>query len=392
MLVAGLDQRGVPSGVLLRRLADVASEQPLVDQVGHGPLGGCLAVPVAQLLRHDEGVVQARRRDAEAEAQGRQHRLGEGPDVDHVAGVVEALQGFERSLGEAELTVVVVLHHDGSAASSPGQQRGAPTQRHRDAERELVGRRRVDHGRAARKSVDDQALVVDGHVDHLRAVRREELSRRRVARLFHRDHRTRAQHHPGDQVERLLRALRHEHVVGRCLHRPRDAEVARDGVSQTCVTAWVGVPTIAAGPRPQLGGHHTPPGLPREQRGIGHADAEVVPRAEPGARRGPDLHRRRDLATGVTARPRGHVAPDDGPRIAVRRPPRRRCRRRRARRRSPRRSGCRTPPRRCCARPRAALPGRGSPGVGRPGAAARRGSRRAAVGRSGRSGRRGRPG
>jgi hypothetical protein len=60
-------------------------------------------------------------RDEEADVQGRGQALAEGTDVDHPAVAVEALQGFERPGGVAELAVVVVFHNCGTRAGSPVQ-------------------------------------------------------------------------------------------------------------------------------------------------------------------------------------------------------------------------------------------------------------------------------
>ena len=76
-----------------------------------------------------------------------------------------ALQRFERSVGEAELAVVVVLDDDGVVTLGPTEQRGPAPQREHCPERELVGRRHVHHAGVARQLGYVEPLVVHGHAD-----------------------------------------------------------------------------------------------------------------------------------------------------------------------------------------------------------------------------------
>ena len=85
-----------------------------------------------------EGVDQRRRDHQVARAQRGEHRLAEGPEVDHAARGIEALHGGDRPAGVAKLAVEVVFQHPGAGPGGPGQQRQAAREAHRDTERELV--------------------------------------------------------------------------------------------------------------------------------------------------------------------------------------------------------------------------------------------------------------
>jgi hypothetical protein len=84
--------------------------------------------------------------------------------------VIEPVQRFQRLVGVAELAIVVVLDDGGVVSSSPGQQGHASPQGHRYPGWELVGGRDVDQPGVVRQGVDDQALDVDRHPEHLRPV------------------------------------------------------------------------------------------------------------------------------------------------------------------------------------------------------------------------------
>ena len=220
-------------------------------------------------------VPQRRRGDQETQAQHGKQRLRERPDVGHAAAAVQALQRLQRPVGEPELAVVVVLDDDRVRALGPRQQRRAPGQGHRRAERELVRRRDVHQLRPRGQRGDVEAFAVHRHADDLGAVRREEQLRQPVAGLLDGDPVARLEQHAAQQVERLLRALGDEHVVGAGAHRAGDADVPGDRRAQARVPARVGVVREPGGV-PQLPREQPPPGFEGEQRGVGDADAEVV--------------------------------------------------------------------------------------------------------------------
>jgi hypothetical protein len=172
----------------------------------------------------------ARRREGgqEAEAQRRQHRLGEGADIEDALTGVQAFQGFEGASAEAELAVIVVFDHCGTTPFRPGKQRDPPWQRHRHAQRELVGRGDVHQPGLVRDRVHDQAFGVDGYGNHACAQGLEQQPRRRVARFLDGHAVARLQQHASDEVDRLLRPVRDDDVVRVGLYGPGDFEVVGD--------------------------------------------------------------------------------------------------------------------------------------------------------------------
>ncbi len=188
------------------------------------------------------------------------------------------LERLERPLGEPELAVVVVLDHRDPVPVGELEQRPAPGRRQRRPERELVRRRREHQPGLVGDRVDHQSVAVDGHRDHGRAVRREQLARERVAGILDSHQVARLEQHPGDQVESLLGAVGDQHVVGLGGHAAGVREVADDRPAQVGVAGGVGVGAGAVRADPHLGGDQPPPGVEREQRRVGDADPEVVRR------------------------------------------------------------------------------------------------------------------
>ncbi len=141
--------------------------------------GRGVTVPVAELLRRarnaarsEAGAIRKPRREHG------QHRFGEGPDVQHAAVAVQALQRIQWPAGEPELAVVVVLDDHRVPASGPVQDRRPPGQRHRRAERELVRRRGVDQPGRGRDGGHVDALSIHRYADHPGAQRSEQRPRR----------------------------------------------------------------------------------------------------------------------------------------------------------------------------------------------------------------------
>ncbi len=144
---------------------------------------------------------------------------------------------------------------------------------------------RIDQPGPRRERLDHQALPVDRHPDHPRPERGQQRAHRRISRLLHRDHIAWRDQHPADQVDRLLRAARHDDVVRHSPHRPADADEPRDLLAQPFVPAGLGVRRGWSGPQPQLGGDQPAPGLEREQPRVRHAHPEVVARRRCGPAR-----------------------------------------------------------------------------------------------------------
>src|SRR5262249_47488698 len=126
----------------------------------------------------------------------------------------ETLQRIERSAFESKLTVVVIFDDDGAVLFCPGEQRQSPRERHRDAEWKLMRGRHVNQTGRCRNGRYIDPLVVDRHTCNPRAQALKEPPGRWVAGLLERDDGTWLDQHAAYEVECLLRALRHNHIVG----------------------------------------------------------------------------------------------------------------------------------------------------------------------------------
>jgi len=83
-----------------------------------------------------------------------------------------------------------------------------------------------------RQLVDDQAVRIDRHRHDLGTGRREAGQRGWIAWIFDGGHVAGTQRDAGDQIERVLRALRHDHLIPVAHHRAIEAKIARDGKTQ----------------------------------------------------------------------------------------------------------------------------------------------------------------
>jgi len=133
---------------------------------------------------------------------------------------IKALERIERPALESKLAVVVVLDDHGTPMARPGEQRDAPLQRHRDAERELMRRRHVDEPGGARDGRHVDAVRVHRDADHSRTKPGEEVPDPKVTWIFDRDAGARLQQDAPDQVKRLLCSMGDQHVIGGGTHRP----------------------------------------------------------------------------------------------------------------------------------------------------------------------------
>ncbi len=144
--------------------ADMRGKIALLHELRNDGLLQRRGLAVDQIARADESVHQGSRHHGVADAQARKQRLVERTDIDHLLGIIEALQGSQRRAGIAKLAGVIILEDEGAALPRPRQQLQAPRHRHRNAGRKLVRGRDEDRARPRRRapaSVDDQALVVD---------------------------------------------------------------------------------------------------------------------------------------------------------------------------------------------------------------------------------------
>lgn len=145
--------------------------------------------------------------------------MRERSDVNHPTGAIQTLQRVERTAHETEFAVVVVLDDHRPTSFGPREQRRLALERHRGAARKLVRRRDVDKSRISWNGIDLQSLIVDGHTDDVRAKASKEEPGVWITGLLDRDAGALGDEHAPDQVERLLRTLRDNHVSGICPHR-----------------------------------------------------------------------------------------------------------------------------------------------------------------------------
>ena len=179
------------------------------------------------------------------------------------------------------------------------------------------------------QQIHDQALVIDGYTDDLRAERAEQARRRHVPGVLDRDTVAGLEQDPGDQVDGVLGAAGDDDRVFPGRHRSRPGHPAGDCPPQPDPPGWVAVLPRLGG---DGGGDPAAPHRRREQRGIRKARPEI----EAVAVRGRPEIRRPAREPGAGAKG-GRRTP---PPLAVpgtRMPPR--CRRRRVPPRSPRPSG-----------------------------------------------------
>lgn len=136
-------------------------------------------------------------------------------------------------------------------------------------------RRHVDEPRVVRQPFRDESLGIDRHADHRRAERRERGARGRIAGVLDRDDVARPHDDAREQVERLLRALRDEHVVPAAGDRAAESRIARDRAAQLRIAGRIVVLAGAARLLAQRVMQAAPPCVEREQRLVGYAAAKV---------------------------------------------------------------------------------------------------------------------
>jgi hypothetical protein len=122
--------------------------------------------------------------------------------------------GSKGAAFEPELAVVVVFDHHRVPLLRPFQERRTALQRHRRPERELVRGRHVDQLRRLWDRRHNEPVVVDGNADHACPETSKESADRGVSRVLHRHAGPCLNQHAPDQIERLLRALRDDYIIG----------------------------------------------------------------------------------------------------------------------------------------------------------------------------------
>jgi hypothetical protein len=123
--------------------------------------------------------------------------------------------------------------------------------------------------------VDDEAVAIDGDANYASTQRLEEEAGRYVARIFDGNPVAGYEEHASNDVDCLLGAVGDDDVLDRCVHAARNANVARDGLTQAWITGRVTVGACAECTAAQLADEEAPPCLEWELRDIWQPGAEV---------------------------------------------------------------------------------------------------------------------
>ena len=179
-----------------------------------------------------------------AEPQPRQQHLAEGAREDHAAVRIEPLQRRKRAALVTKLAVVVVLEDEALARRGPCEEREAPGQAQRHAERQLAcGRHeREPRVRAARDAGGDvDAFAIDGHRHQPRARRDEGAGRAEIAGILHPHRVARIEQRPCREIHALLRAGSDNHLAAAAAHAARCGQVRGDRRAQLGQAARIAV-------------------------------------------------------------------------------------------------------------------------------------------------------
>ncbi|MNZ51292.1 hypothetical protein D3C78_691020 [compost metagenome] len=104
----------------------------------------------------------------------------------------------------------------------------------------------------------------------------EQQSRRRVARVLHGDQAARTDQHPRNQVQCLLRAVAHHHILILAIDPARECDVPRNGVAQGGQALRLAVQALGAGNLAQRVGGAASPVILGKLALAGGATNEVV--------------------------------------------------------------------------------------------------------------------
>ena len=247
-------------------------EVPALDEAVQRELAESRRLHAEQLPPGDRRVDQGFGQRHEAEPERGRQRLGERADVGDPAGSIEPMQWLERAIGVPELRVVVVLDDRGVVPVGERQQRAPPGEAHGDPARRLVRRGGVDDLHVRGDLVDDDAFAVDRDGHDAQADRFEQQPHGRVAGILHGDRVTGPQHRADDEMDGLLRARRHDDLVGVDDHATGPADPPRQHVAQRGETRRLAV----AGQRSMQRGRRAPsPLVGREECPVRLSAAEV---------------------------------------------------------------------------------------------------------------------
>ncbi len=182
-----LRQPLAPLAVQRPHAFQVAIEMPLPDKIRHAGLQQRRATAATQPAAARECFRQTDGHHQISHAQRREQRFAEGAGVQHPTLNIEAFQRRQRPPVIAKLAVVVILEDPGPALLRPVEQRHAPRQAERDAERALMGRRHHRQPRLRRRQNTGghvHALFIHRHGDRPDAGGQQQRTRDRIAGIF----------------------------------------------------------------------------------------------------------------------------------------------------------------------------------------------------------------
>ena len=192
--------------------------------------------------------------------------------------MVEGVKGRSRPAHVLEFAVEVVLHDERALGPGPFEELEPAGQRQRAAQRVLVRRGHVGETRPRATAASFpyvQAFAVGGNRDEARPGARQRGAHAGVPGVLHPGGVAGLEEQAGHEVQALLRAGHHEHLIRVGVDTPRRSHVRGDGFAQGTVTLDVAVAEPLGGlaaedgagqPRPQRAWELLDGGHPRTER------------------------------------------------------------------------------------------------------------------------------
>src|SRR5450830_483790 len=165
--------------------------------------------------RPGESLHQRGRHHDKAEPEAPAERLGESAYVQNAGVVGHAAQRRNTLRAVLEFAVVIVFNDPGTIGLGPGNECSASHQTHLHTKRKLVRRR--DYGQPGTRIkccalAYAQTFVVNRHRPHQRTLSNQVGANAQVTRVFHHDFIAIVEQEPRNQIQRLLRASRNDHL------------------------------------------------------------------------------------------------------------------------------------------------------------------------------------
>ena len=179
-----------------------------------------------------------------ADAQRREHDLGETADIDYAAGLIDTLKRRRGITGIVQFAVEIVLDDPGSAAFGGIQQFKTTRERHGHGKRMLGGggdECEAEGFRQRKPSGYVNAFVIDRHRHECRSVRDQAVARADVTRVLKPHLVAMIEQHLADAVERILCAVEDEDLVRRAGDAAIGPEVAGNRLAQFRQACGIGI-------------------------------------------------------------------------------------------------------------------------------------------------------